>query len=127
MRLNLLPRQRLICRPCKNSQTTLFYSVIFVSMEVTTDLIDKLAHLARLQFSDEKKESLKKDLGQMIGFIDKLNELDTEGIEPLLHMSSRSNVFREDVVEGSVSREEALLNAPQKNELFFLVPKVIKK
>ena len=96
-------------------------------MEVTTELIDKLAHLARLKFSDEEKESLKKDLGQMIGFIDKLNELDTEGVEPLLHMSSRVNVLREDVVKGSVSREEALLNAPQKNDSFFLVPKVIKK
>ncbi len=90
-------------------------------------MIDHLAKLARLQFSDEEKEGLKKDLAQMIGFIDKLNELDTEGIEPLLHMSLQSNVFREDVVQGSVSREEALLNAPEKNTDFFLVPKVIKK
>ena len=90
-------------------------------------MIDNLAKLARLQFSDEEKEGLKKDLAQMIGFIDKLNELDTEGVEPLLHMSPRSNVFREDEVQGSITREEALLNAPQKNEQFFLVPKVIKK
>ncbi len=96
-------------------------------MTVTTEMIDNLAKLARLQFTGEEKEELKKDLAQMIGFIDKLNELDTEGIEPLLHMSPRSNVFREDVVEGSISREEALLNAPEKNEQFFLVPKVIKK
>ena len=96
-------------------------------MTVTTELIDNLAKLARLQFTSEEKEGLKKDLAQMIGFIDKLNELDTEGVEPLLHMSPRSNVFREDLVQGSVSREEALLNAPEKNEQFFLVPKVIKK
>ena len=96
-------------------------------MTVTTDLIDNLAKLARLQFSDDEKEGLKKDLEQMIGFIDKLNELDTENVEPLLHMSLRSNVLREDVVENSITREEALLNAPEKNELFFLVPKVIKK
>lgn len=96
-------------------------------MEVTDELIDKLANLARLQFSSEEKEGLKKDLGQMISFIDKLNELDTEGVEPLLHISSRVNVLREDEVEGSVSREEALLNAPEQNGEFFLVPKVIKK
>lgn len=102
-------------------------SFIFVCMEVTDELIDKLANLARLQFSSEEKEGLKKDLGQMISFIDKLNELDTEGVEPLLHMSPRVNVLREDEVEGSVSREEALLNAPEQNGEFFLVPKVIKK
>ncbi len=90
-------------------------------------MIDNLAKLARLQFTDEEKEDLKKDLAQMIGFINKLNELDTTGVEPLLHMSSRINVLREDIVQGSVSREEALLNAPKKNDQFFLVPKVIKK
>lgn len=96
-------------------------------MKVTTETIDNLAKLARLQFSEEEKEELKKDLEQMIGFIDKLNELDTEGVEPLMHMSPRVNVLREDVVQGSISRGEALLNAPQKNDAFFLVPKVIKK
>ncbi len=96
-------------------------------MEVTDALIDKLANLARLQFRSEEKEGLKRDLGQMISFIDKLNELDTEGVKPLLHISPRVNVLREDEVEGSVSREEALLNAPEKNGEFFLVPKVIKK
>ena len=102
-------------------------SFIFVCMEVTDELIDKLANLARLQFKNEEKEGLKKDLGQMISFIDKLNELDTEGVEPLLHISPRVNVLREDEVEGSVSREEALMNAPEENGEFFLVPKVIKK
>ena len=96
-------------------------------MTVSTELINNLARLARLQFSEEEKEELKKDLQQMISFVDKLNEVDTEGVKPLLHMSPRVNVLREDVVEGSVSREEALLNAPEKNESFFLVPKVIKK
>ncbi len=96
-------------------------------MTVTTEMIDNLAKLARLKISDTDKEGFKKDLEQMIGFIDKLNELDTEGVEPLMHMSSRSNVLRDDIVQGSISREEALLNAPKKNDQFFLVPKVIKK
>lgn len=96
-------------------------------MTVTTELIDNLAKLARLEISEEDKEGFKNDLQQMIGFIDKLAELDTEGVEPLMHMSPRTNVLRDDVVQGSITREEALLNAPEKTEEFFLVPKVIKK
>jgi aspartyl-tRNA(Asn)/glutamyl-tRNA(Gln) amidotransferase subunit C len=67
------------------------------------------------------------DLQQMIGFVEKLNELNLEGVSPLLHMSESVNVLREDEVKGSVSREEAMKNAPQHNEEFFMVPKVIKK
>ena len=111
----------------KNSHFSPPISSTFVYMTVTTEMIDNLAKLAKLQISEEDKEGFKKDLEQMIGFIGKLNELDTEGIEPLMHMSSRTNVFRDDVVQGSISREEALLNAPEKNDEFFLVPKVIKK
>ena len=63
----------------------------------------------------------------MIAFVEKLNELDLEDVEPLLHMSDEINVLREDEVKGSISREEALKNAPQHDEQFFKVPKVIKK
>lgn len=96
-------------------------------MKVTNELIDQLAHLARLEFSSNEKEELKTDLERMISFVEKLNEVDTEGVEPLLHMSDEINVLREDVVKGSVSREEALKNAPVKDDRFFLVPTVIKK
>ncbi len=96
-------------------------------MKVTNELIDQLAHLARLEFSSTEKEELKTDLERMISFVEKLNEVDTEGVEPLLHMSDEINVLREDVVKGSVSREEALKNAPVKDDHFFLVPTVIKK
>lgn len=96
-------------------------------MKVTNELIDHLAHLARLEFSTEEKEELKTDLERMISFVEKLNEVDTEGVEPLLHMSDEVNVLRDDVVEGSITREEALKNAPVKNNSFFLVPTVIKK
>jgi len=96
-------------------------------MKITDELIDELAQLARLQFAPEDKAGLKADLERMINFVEKLNEVNTDGVEPLLHMSARMNVLREDEVQGSVSREEALLNAPVKNEAFFLVPKVIKK
>ena len=105
----------------------LFVSFIFVDMKITDELIDNLAQLARLEISDADKPGLKIDLERMTAFIEKLNELNTDGVEPLLHMSPRMNVLREDEVKGSISREEALLNAPVKNEAFFLVPTVIKK
>ena len=96
-------------------------------MEVNDTLVDKLANLARLQFDETEKVAIKKDLQRMIEFVEKLNELDTTGVAPLLHMSDRVNALRQDVVKGSISREDALLNAPLKDTQFFKVPKVIKK
>ncbi len=89
-------------------------------------MVDKLAHLARLKFDEAEKQEIKSDLQRMIGFVEKLNELDLENVEPLLHMSGEVNVLREDEIEGSVSRSEALKNAPLHDEQFFKVPKVIK-
>ena len=96
-------------------------------MEVNDQLVDKLAHLARLKFEPEEKAVIKDDLQKMISFIEKLNELDTTGVEPLLFMTDEVNVLREDEVKGSITREEGLLNAPLKDEQFFKVPKVIRK
>lgn len=96
-------------------------------MEVNDAMIDKLAHLARLKFNEAEKQEIKNDLQRMIVFVEKLNELDLEGVEPMLHMSDEVNVLREDEVKGSVSRSEALKNAPSHDEQFFKVPKVIKK
>jgi aspartyl-tRNA(Asn)/glutamyl-tRNA(Gln) amidotransferase subunit C len=96
-------------------------------MEVNDALVDKLAHLARLKFEDVEKEEIKNDLQKMIAFVEKLNELDTTGVEPLLHMSDEVNILREDMIKGSISREEALRNAPLHDEQFFKVPKVIRK
>ena len=100
---------------------------IFVTMEVNDALVQNLAKLARLQFNEQEKEIIKGDLQRMIHFVDKLNELDTTGVEPLLHMTDAINVLREDEVKGSISREEALKNAPDSDGTFFKVPKVIKK
>lgn len=95
-------------------------------MEVNDALVEKLAHLARLQFDASEKEEIKKDLQKMIAFVEKLNELDTTGVDPLLHMTDEINVLREDEVKGSITREAALKNAPLHDEQFFKVPKVIK-
>jgi aspartyl-tRNA(Asn)/glutamyl-tRNA(Gln) amidotransferase subunit C len=94
-------------------------------MEVTDKLVDNLAHLSRLEFNDQDKQEIKKDLQKMISFVDKLNELDTASVKPLLHMSDNINMLREDEAKGSVSREEALQNAPEKTGYYFKVPKVI--
>jgi aspartyl-tRNA(Asn)/glutamyl-tRNA(Gln) amidotransferase subunit C len=102
-------------------------SAIFVCMEVTNELVNKLAHLARLSFDEKEKVMFQNDLQSMIAFVEKLNELDTTGVEPLLHMGDAVNVLRDDEIKGSISRDEALLNAPLKDETFFKVPKVIKK
>ncbi|HJS53328.1 MAG TPA: Asp-tRNA(Asn)/Glu-tRNA(Gln) amidotransferase subunit GatC [Chitinophagaceae bacterium] len=96
-------------------------------MEVTEALVEKLAHLSRLEFNAAEKAEIKKDLQQMISFVEKLDELDLSGTEPLLHMSSNVNVLREDEVSGSVDRNEALKNAPAHDDKYFKVPKVIKK
>ena len=96
-------------------------------MEVTDALVDKLAHLSRLEFNAADKEGIKKDLQRMISFVEKLDELDLADTEPLLHMSNNVNVLREDEVKDSVSREEAMKNAPVHDDKFFKVPKVIKK
>ncbi|RFM30577.1 Asp-tRNA(Asn)/Glu-tRNA(Gln) amidotransferase subunit GatC [Deminuibacter soli] len=96
-------------------------------MEINDGVFNQLAHLARLRFSEAEKASIQHDLQRMVAFVEKLNELDTTGVDPILHMSNSVNVWREDVVEGSVSREAALANAPVQDEAFFKVPKVIKK
>jgi len=96
-------------------------------MEVNEALVDKLAHLSKLTFSDEEKKEIAGDLQRMIGFVEKLNELDLKGVEPLMHMSDELNVLRDDEIRGSISREAALKNAPETDGQFFKVPKVIKK
>ena len=96
-------------------------------MEVNEAMVDKLANLARLKFDNSEKESIKNDLQKMIQFVEKLNELDTTGVEPLLHLSSNVNVLRADEVKGSITREAGLQNAAVHDEHFFKVPKVIKK
>ena len=96
-------------------------------MEVNDALIEKLAHLSRLEFNSKEKNEIKNDLQKMIAFVEKLNDLDISGVEPLLHMTDEVNVLREDEVKGSIERDEALKNAPEHDGRFFKVPKVIKK
>ena len=96
-------------------------------MEINMATIDKLSALSKLEFDDQEKLNLQIELQKMLDFVEKLNELDTEGIEPLMHISNQYDVFKKDEVSGNFSVHEALSNANNKNEQFFLVPKVINK
>jgi aspartyl-tRNA(Asn)/glutamyl-tRNA(Gln) amidotransferase subunit C len=96
-------------------------------MEVNEALLDHLAHLSKLSFEGSEKESIRQDLQRMIAFVDKLSELDTTGVEPLIFMSNEVNRLRNDEVEQSVSHEDALRNAPKKDSDYFRIPKVLDK
>lgn len=87
--------------------------------------VDEIAHLARLEFKDEAKAAILNDMNRMLGFIDKLNELNTDNEEPLIYMTSESNILRDDEPEVTISQKEALKNAPRKDSDYFKVPKVI--
>jgi aspartyl-tRNA(Asn)/glutamyl-tRNA(Gln) amidotransferase subunit C len=94
-------------------------------MAVTQADVEHVAILAHLQFSPEEKEKLTAQLNTILTYMDQLNTLNTDQIEPLSHVIALSNVFREDVTSPGVSRQEALKNAPARTEKFFKVPKVI--
>jgi aspartyl-tRNA(Asn)/glutamyl-tRNA(Gln) amidotransferase subunit C len=96
-------------------------------MQVDDELIDKLSRLSMLRFDEKGRADIKKDLEKMIGFIDQLQSIDTTGVAPLLHMSEAADVLRPDVPGNMISRQDALLNAPQTDGSYFQVPKVIKK
>ena len=94
-------------------------------MSVTINDLEHVAHLARLEFSPEEKEKLVRELNTILQYMEKLNELDTSSVEPLSHVITLTNVMRDDVTTPSLPREDALMNAPEKDEKFFKVPKVI--
>ena len=95
-------------------------------MEINNDLIDHLAHLARLEFDGDEKVKIKADLENIISFVDQLQRVDTEGLEPLVYMTDEINVLREDKPAITLTQEEALKNAPNKDSDYFKIPKVLK-
>jgi len=95
-------------------------------MKIDTDIVDKIAHLARLEFENEAKEQIIKDMNNMLALVGKLDELDTSNIDPLIYMSDEVNVLREDVVKQEITQDEALKNAPKHDSDYFKVPKVIE-
>jgi len=96
-------------------------------MKIDDQITDKISRLAYLEFGEEEKEKIRQDLEQILTFVEKLRELDTENVEPLVYLSDKTDVLREDRMIQTLSTEEALLNAPEKSGRFFKVPKVIRK
>jgi aspartyl-tRNA(Asn)/glutamyl-tRNA(Gln) amidotransferase subunit C len=111
--------------PLKISLKPLFLSESLF-MEVNDALVENLCKLACLEFDAGGKQEIKKDLQNMIGFVEKLNELDLRDTEPLLYMGEEANVLRDDIPENPLNRSEALANAPYSDNTYFKVPQVVK-
>ncbi len=94
-------------------------------MKITPEEVSHVANLARLRLSPEEVETMARQLDDILTYVAKLNELDTEGITPTTHAISIVNAFREDEVKPSLDREKTLANGPQQNGEFFVVPKII--
>ena len=87
--------------------------------------VEYVAGLAQLSLDEAAKDRLVKEMGDILSYMDKLNELDTTNIEPTMHALAMTNVFRDDVVAGSLERETALMNAPKSDGEYFLVPRIL--
>jgi aspartyl-tRNA(Asn)/glutamyl-tRNA(Gln) amidotransferase subunit C len=95
-------------------------------MKITKEEVGRVAALARLSLQEEEKDLYAKQLDQILSYIEKLNELNTDGVEPTSHSMPITNPMREDVVKESLSQEAALSNAPEKEQGCFKVPKIIE-
>ena len=96
-------------------------------MKIEKETVKHIAHLARLNFNENEILNVQEDLEKITDFMDKLNELNTDEIEPLIFMSEEINVLRNDVATVSISQDEALKNAPKKDSDYFRIPKVLNK
>ena len=96
-------------------------------MKVDNTVVDKLADLAKLEFDEVSKKEIIADLNRILSFVEKLEELDTENVEPLKYITEEVNIMREDVTKQEITKEDALKNAPKCDSDYFLVPKVINK
>lgn len=96
-------------------------------MNIDETTVDRLASLAKLEFDASSKKQMITDMNRMLAFVDKLQELDTENVEPLVLMTESKNIWREDVPKQEITQQEALMNAPKKDSDYFKVPKVISK
>ncbi len=94
-------------------------------MKINRELLDKIAHLARLEFDEKDADKMMQDMTEIVEWVEKLKEVDTEGVEPLTTMSHEINALREDEVRDHLSHERALRHAPQKDADYFRVPKVL--
>jgi aspartyl-tRNA(Asn)/glutamyl-tRNA(Gln) amidotransferase subunit C len=95
-------------------------------MKIDRPLLDKIAHLARLEFDEKDAEKMMSDMSEIVDWVEKLNEVSTDGVEPLTSMSHEINALREDEVKDHLDHDRALRNAPKKDDDYFRVPKVLE-
>lgn len=95
-------------------------------MKINRELLDKMAHLARLEFDEKDAQKMMQDMTNIVDWVEKLKEVDTEGVEPLTTMSHEINALREDEVKNQLDHERALRHAPKKDDHYFRVPKVLE-
>lgn len=96
-------------------------------MKITEEIVDHITHLARLEFEGAKKQAIMQDMENIISFMDKLSEVPTDNVEPLIFMNDEYNKLREDVAVVTITQEQALKNAPKKDSDYFRIPKVLDK
>jgi len=96
-------------------------------VNIDLNTVERVAGLAKLSFNEGEKIKIQDDLNKIVAYFEKLNEVDTEGIEPLVFMTEEINVFRENVAHLEITKEEALKNAPQKNSDYYKVPKFLER
>jgi aspartyl-tRNA(Asn)/glutamyl-tRNA(Gln) amidotransferase subunit C len=96
-------------------------------MDINDETIDRLCDLAKLEFKGEERTAIKQDLSRILSYFEKLNQIDTNGVEPLIFMTDAQNILREDKPATSIQREDALKNAPSKDSDYFRVPKFLDK
>lgn len=96
-------------------------------MQIDKDTVAKIAHLARLEVTEQETETLVGDMNKILDFMAKLNEVNTDNVEPLIYMTQEVNALRDDVAKQHITHEEALLNAPEQDGKHFLVAKVIER
>jgi aspartyl-tRNA(Asn)/glutamyl-tRNA(Gln) amidotransferase subunit C len=95
-------------------------------MKIDEQIVNKIAGLAKLTFEGNEKTRIIQNMNNMLDFVDKLSEVNTDGVAPLIHMTEDENIFREDVAHTSINQKEALLNAPKKDSTYFKIPKVLE-
>jgi len=103
----------------------LFGWVLAMTKKIDQGQVRKVAKLARLELSDAEVEEFAGQLSAILEYVEKMNELDTEAVQPLAHCLAMSNVFREDTIVESLGTEKTLANAPQRDDVFFKVPKIL--
>jgi aspartyl-tRNA(Asn)/glutamyl-tRNA(Gln) amidotransferase subunit C len=96
-------------------------------MKIDSKTVDKLADLAKLEFDDASRNEIVNDLNRIVGFVEKLNEIDTTSVEPLVYLNDTTNVMRDDEVKQVITQQEALKNAPKRDSDYIKAPKVIDK